>query len=114
MLKRVRNLTKSTVPVYTLRMANTFWSRLKGLLGTNSLPAGQGLLITPCNSIHMFGMRYAIDVAFLDGDLRVLKISHSLPPGTTASCRGSAHALELPAGTLLNTCTTVGDRLIIE
>ncbi len=111
---RVRNVTKNTYPVDDLRIANTFWSRLKGLLGTNSLPAGQGLLITPCDSIHMFGMRYAIDVIFLDRTYRVLKALHSLPPGTAAGCRGSAHVLEVPAGVLINTHTAVDDQLIIE
>jgi uncharacterized membrane protein (UPF0127 family) len=62
----------------------------------------------------MFGMRYAIDAIFLDPTFRILKISHSLPPGATARCPGSAHVLEIPAGTSFNTCTMEGDQLIIE
>lgn len=110
----VRNITKNTFLVCDLRIAKTFVSRLKGLLGTSSLPTGQGLLITPCDSIHMFGMRYAIDVVFLDSSFRAMKVVHGLPPGATAGCPGSTHTLELPTGTLLNTHTTVGDQLIVE
>lgn len=112
-LKRICNTTKDTLLVQDLRVADTFWSRLKGLLGTASLPAGKGLLITPCSSIHMFGMRYAIDVIFLDRDFKVLKILHSLPPGAAARCPGSAHVLELPGGTLLNTGISLNDQLTI-
>jgi uncharacterized membrane protein (UPF0127 family) len=109
----VRNLTKGSVLVTDLRIADSFWSRLKGLLGTASLPSGQGLLITPCNSIHMFGMQYAIDVVFLDTNFRVLKVLHTFPPGQAAACTGSAHVLELPAGVLIQTHTAVGDQLTV-
>lgn len=112
-LIRVQNLTASTILAEDLRFANTFWSRLKGLLGTSCLPPGQGLLITPCNSIHMFGMRYAIDVIFLDHTLQVMKLLHTFPPGKMACCPGSAHVLELPAGILTTTCTSIGDQLCI-
>lgn len=110
----MKNISKNTVLASDLRIANTFWSRLKGLLGTNYLPEGKGLLITPCNSIHMFGMRYAIDVVFLDSAWRVLKVLHQFPPGKTAACPGSAQVLELPVGTLIQTRTTVGDQLLPE
>lgn len=112
-VKQMCNKTNNAPLVQQLRIADTFWSRLKGLLGTSSLPAGHGLLITPCSSIHMFGMRYAIDVVFLDRSYRVLKILHSLPPGGAARCPGSAHVLELPSGTLLNTTVSVNDQLTI-
>lgn len=112
-LKRIGNTTRNTLLVQDLRVANTFWSRLRGLLGTASLPAGQGLLITPCSSIHMFGMRYALDVIFLDRDFKVRKILYSLPPGATARCPGSAHVLELSGGTLSHTAVSLNDQLTI-
>jgi len=111
--RSVRNLTTNTILVIDLRVADTFWSRLRGLLGTSSMPAGQGLLITPCNSIHMFGMRYALDVVFLDKNLQIIKLLHALSPGKTAYCPGSAHVLELPAGILADSLTKIGDQLSI-
>lgn len=111
--KRIYNTTNNTLLVQNLQVADTFWSRLKGLLGTASFPAGQGLLITPCRSIHMFGMRYAIDVVFLDRDFKVLKILHSLPPMATARCPGSRHVLELPGGTLAKIALSLSDQLTV-
>ena len=91
--------------------ADTLLSRLRGLLGTTSLPAGQGLLITPCNSVHMIGMKYAIDVVFLDKEFTVLKIVSCLQPYSFAGCWQAVAALELPAGTIATTKTQVGHRL---
>lgn len=113
MFLRITNVTRGTELGTGIGLANTFWQRLKGLLGTRSLLPGQGLLISPCDSIHMFGMQYAIDVAFLNSSYRVIKIVSAIPPGKATSCPGSSHALELPAGTLLATHTAVGDQLQI-
>jgi uncharacterized protein len=107
----VINLTNGSILVADLRIADSLWSRRKGLLGTTSLPSGYGLLLTPCDSIHMFGMQYAIDVVFLAANFRVLKALHTFLPGQAAACAGSAHVLELPAGILIQTHTAVGDQL---
>ena len=92
-----------------LKIADSFWSRLKGLLGTKELPIGEALLIRPCNNIHMFGMKYSIDVIFADTANQVLKTFVGLAPGKIASCRGAAYVVELPCGTLQNTGTVTGD-----
>jgi uncharacterized protein len=110
----VRNLTKGSILVADLRIADSFWSRRKGLLGTTCLPSGQGLLLTPCNSIHMFGMQYAIDVVFLATNFCVRKALHTFIPGQAAACAGSAHVLELPAGILIQTQTAAGDQLKVS
>lgn len=91
--------------------ADTLFSRLKGLLGTEGLPDGQGLLITPCNSVHMIGMKYAIDVVFLDEKLAVHKTVSCLRPYSFAVCRQAVAALEIPAGTIAATKTQVGHML---
>jgi len=104
-LKRFR----ATVPargatlVRAGRVAARFWPRLRGLLGTSGLAPGDGLLITPCSSVHMFGMGYAIDVVYLDGQDRVAGIDHSLAPGR----------IELPAGACAEAGLQVGDQLAI-
>ncbi len=56
------------------------WDRMRGLLARAPLGVGEGLLIAPCNGIHTVGMRYAIDVVFIDRDGRVLRVTRALPP----------------------------------
>jgi uncharacterized membrane protein (UPF0127 family) len=90
-------------------------ARLKGLLGRSTIETGEGLHIAPCNSIHMFFMRFAIDVAFLDKDRRVVRAIHSIRPWRATRVYLAAHsALELPAGTLAQTGTCEGDQLRFE
>lgn len=103
------NRTRGTVVSPHLRLADTFFSRLRGLLGTSSLPEGEALLIRPCNNIHMFGMRYAIDVVFASPTGQVLKTVPSLQPGRIASCKGAAYVVEMPCGTIGRTETVIGD-----
>lgn len=82
--------------------ADTVWLRLRGLLGRPRLAAdgSQALLIVPCSSIHTFGMRYPLDVVFLDRAWRVLGWRERLGPWRAALCRGAAMTLELHAGAL--------------
>ncbi len=84
-----------------LRPAHTHWTRLKGLLGTRSLEPGDGLWIKPCQQVHMFGMRYAIDVVFLDEHHCVVGAVAGLAPGKISpNVRRATSVLELPEGTL--------------
>ena len=108
---KVLNQTKDTILVEQLRLANSFFRRLKGLLGTRELPKGEALLIRPCNAIHMFGMRYALDIAFVSRENRILQTIRALQPGQTAKCSQAAYVLELPCGTLDATGTEPGDVL---
>jgi hypothetical protein len=82
-----------------LRTGNAL-ERMRGLLGRPPLRPGQGLLIDPCAAVHMFGMGYAIDVAFLARDGRIEKLVPGLAPWHVASCRGARMTLELPAGAI--------------
>ena len=110
---RLINRTRGTVVALRLRLAETFFSRLRGLLGTSLLPEEEALLIRPCNNIHMFGMRYAIDVAFASSTGQVLKTVRSLEPGRMAYCKGAAYVVEMPCDTLARTATRVSDILAI-
>ncbi len=95
-------------------VANTFWTRLKGLLGAPPLSPGEGMLLDPCQAVHMYGMKQALDVAFLGIEGRVLALYHDLRPGQRSKYHGKARqALELPVGTLRQTDTRVGDRLVV-
>ena len=71
---------------------------MKGLLGRKSLDAGEGLLIRPASSIHMFFMRFPIDAVFLDGDLAVRKVHAELKPWRVAFARGAKSVVELASG----------------
>jgi uncharacterized membrane protein (UPF0127 family) len=94
-------------------LANRFLTRLRGMLARPALLPGEGLLLSPCSSIHMLGMRYPVDVAFLDRTGAVVAIYPSVQPGLTArGHRNAAHALELPAGALQESGTVVGDVLV--
>jgi uncharacterized protein len=73
-------------------------ARLLGLAGIEPERAGGGLLIPRCASVHSFGMRFALDLFFLDGAERPLMVRRSLPPRRLAWCRGAVAVLEVPAG----------------
>jgi uncharacterized protein len=89
------------VLVPDLEIASSSWARFVGLMGRAELPAGRGLWIEPCNSIHMFFMRFAIDVLFLDRAGRVKRVMLHLKPWRVSPIVfGSRTTVELPAGTL--------------
>ena len=91
-------IQKNGEPIAQVWNANTYFARLRGLLG-RSLEEGGGLLLTPCGSIHTFGMRYAIDAVYLDKAGRVLRVDEALPAGKAwPRARGAKRVLELPAG----------------
>lgn len=83
-----------------IQLADRFFSRLKGLLGRTELPRGEGLWIKPCNSIHCFGMKFPIDVLFLDGIHQIMAVGEHIQPGKYVSHKGAKSVLELPAGTV--------------
>ncbi len=83
-----------------LELADTPVTRMIGLLGRSGLQQGQGMRFEPGGSIHTMFMRFSIDVIFLDGDDRVLKLVHSLRPWRFARAGGTRALVELPAGTL--------------
>ncbi len=95
-----------------IKLADSFWSRFKGLMFKNFLPADEGLLITPCNSVHTFSMRFEIDIIFIDEGGLILAIEHSLPANkVTKPLKGCVKILELAAGTAQKLNFKVGDQL---
>ncbi len=109
-----RDATTGAVLAERLRPAHTHWTRLKGLLGTRSLAPGDGLWLRPCRQVHMIGMRYAIDVLFLDDDRRVVGVISGLQPGKISpKIARATSALELPDGTLARLGVTEGAQIQI-
>jgi hypothetical protein len=113
MSRQVINKTTNAVLANRVITAASFWARLKGLLGTKSLPSGEALLIKPCNGIHTIGMRYAIDVLFISASWQVLKVVPEVAPMRGAVCFAAAMVLELPAGTVAEFGVSVGHQLTI-
>jgi uncharacterized membrane protein (UPF0127 family) len=112
---KIRNLTKNTVVCEQALLADNFWTRAKGLMFRKDWEGFDGLLLSPCRSIHTFGMRMEIDVCFLDPEHRVMKSLYALGPWRSAQGGWQSHStLELPAGTLERTGTGAGDRLVLE
>jgi hypothetical protein len=95
-------------------LADTALARVRGLLGRSSLATGEGILLRPASSVHTAFMRFAIDVVFLDRDLRVLKIASHLRPWRTAARRKAHAVLELPAGEATRRGLELGDRLVAD
>lgn len=93
------NKTKNIIAVQHVEHAKTYLSRLTGLLGRSALRGGHGLLLDPCNAIHMMFMRFSIDAVFIDKDNRVKHIERGLRPWRFSKVvRGAKTTLELPAG----------------
>ena len=107
------NESRDVLLAERLTVADTFWKRLRGLLGTREWPEGNAFLLRPCNSVHMFGMKYCLDVLFLDRQNIVLAAVESLAPGRLKLCRGAKCVVELPDGTVRRTGTRCGDQLQI-
>ena len=111
----VLNRTRGTTVASSVDLADTPKARRMGLLRHEALKPGEGLWIYPTQAIHTFGMKYPIDVAFLDRRLRIKRIYHQLAPSRlTKFVWGAKSVLELPSGSLAKTRTTVGDELQIS
>jgi len=108
------NATKKTVLSDNCHFANTVLKRMVGLLNRGQFGKGEGLLFDRCYGIHTFGMRFAIDVLFLDKDLHVIRAVRALPPFRTCVVRKSVYVLEVPVGALDASQTTEGDQIQIR
>lgn len=86
--------------------------RMRGLLGRDGLAPGEGMLIDPTPSVHMFFMRFPVDVVFVDRSQTIVKVVHGLRPWRMAGARRATAALELPAGAAAG--LEPGDTLVLE
>ena len=107
---RADNVTRGRPLATSVEVADSPWSRLRGLIGRPPLQAGEGLLIEPCSGIHTFFMGFTIDVVFLDAEGYVVAALGSIAPWRlTRIYPGAAAALELPPDTVATTGTVAGD-----
>jgi uncharacterized protein len=108
------NQTRQAYLATALAVADTHWTRLRGLLGlrSNDFRNGSGLWIVPCHGVHTLGMGFPIDVVYLDRSMTVIYIQHDLQPWRFAPVRTqAASVLELPGRTAAETNTAVGDKI---
>jgi uncharacterized membrane protein (UPF0127 family) len=109
---RARNVTRDTILAERVEVAETSEDRRRGLLGRTGFDAGTGLWLVPCEWIHMFGMKFPIDVVVLDRKGVVVGVQEALKPGRVGRLFWRAHStLELPPGTIRASCTAKGDRI---
>ena len=114
-MPRIIDETRGTVVAQDVRLADGIWSRFWGLMGRKSLADGAGLLLKPSFSIHTAFMRFPIDIVYLDGALRVVKVVPELKPFRMSAAFGGAHsALELNAGAASRAGVQAGDQLVLE
>lgn len=108
----VKNRTKNNIFLKEAEVADTFFTRLRGLLGRKSLDMDTGLVITSCNSIHMIGMKFPIDVIFLDKDKIVC---HVLPNmkimQVSPIIKNAQYAIECPVGTIKSKNIEINDKI---
>lgn len=108
------NKSKKNIIVENLFLADSFWSRMKGLMGKKDLPEDEGLLLVPCNSVHSMFMRFPIDLLFLNRELRVIKIIDRFKPWkATPIIRDCYQVVELKAGVASKKGVTIKDELDI-
>jgi len=110
------NRTRRAHLATALAVADTHWTRLRGLLGlgSNDFRNGSGLWIVPCHGVHTLGMGFPIDVLYLDRGLKVVDLRPEVRPWRfTPVLRHATSVLELPCGTAAETNTAVGDTIEI-
>ena len=109
---RVVNESRHSVLGGHIVLADTLFSRLRGFLFRGRPGVGEGLFLAPCKGVHMYFMRFPLDVLFIDQTGLVIAAHPGLEPGKrTPVYRNAMYALELPNGAIADTGTSVGDRL---
>lgn len=107
----VRNLTRKTTLADRASAADTSAKRRTGLLKHERLESGEGLWIVPCEGVHTFGMKFAIDVVFISKKRTVVKLRPNMVKRRIAFSLRAHSVLELPVGVIESTGTQVGDQL---
>jgi uncharacterized membrane protein (UPF0127 family) len=111
------NRTRQRYLASDLSIAQTHWTRLRGLLGVSpdDFRNGRGLWIRPCRGVHTLAMRFPIDVVYLNRAGTVVHLEHNLLPWRFSPVRmQAASVLELPSHTVASTETAVGDSIEIK
>jgi uncharacterized membrane protein (UPF0127 family) len=112
---QVQNQTRGQLLITHGELAETFWARLRGLMGRSSLRDGEGLILKGDKSIHTFFMKFPIDVIYADRTWRVVRLGPAMLSNRIGPIvPRAAYILELPVGVIQATGTAVGDQLIAQ
>ncbi|MDR3552122.1 MAG: DUF192 domain-containing protein [Clostridia bacterium] len=115
MMKQCRAICNGRAVAGRIDVADSFFTRLRGLMYTKSLGDRYGLLLSPCGAVHTFGMRYAIDVVYLSASGEVLRVECAMQPRRAGrAVPGSRQVLELAAGEARQIGIARGDILKFE
>jgi uncharacterized protein len=112
---KIINRSRDAVLADKARIADTFFSRLVGLLNRSSLNPGEALIISPSNSIHSFFMRFTFDALFLDRNKRVIALIPGFKPFRTSRIYfKGVITIELPEGAIQASKTQIKDEIVIQ
>ena len=112
---RIFNTTKNKIVVERVIIADSFLSRMIGLLNHKTLSPTEALMITRCQSIHMFFMRFPIDAIFVGKNNRVVGLVYNIKPFQLSPIFLKAiFVIEVAAGVILKSKTAIGDTLALE
>lgn len=111
-MAKLVNQTQNCEILQNLSVADSFWSRLVGLLGRKQLTVDDGMWFDRCNSIHTFGMRFSLDLIFLDPSMKVKALRKNVAPGRmTWPVFGAKSVVEIASGSLETMKISIGDQL---
>ena len=111
----VYNKTKETFLAFRVKIADSFVSRLIGLLGKKVLKPDGGVWIVPANAVHTIGMLFPFDLVLIDKDLKVVGLRELVRPFRVTRPNFRAESvIELPAHAISKSRTEVGDQLMIK
>jgi uncharacterized protein len=108
---KIVNLTRLSILADRVDVADSAAQRNQGLLGRDGLEAGEGLWIVPCEAVHTIGMRFPIDLVYVDRAKRVRKVRSGVPPWRMSACLSAHSVVELASGTVRESHTQAGDKL---
>lgn len=108
---KIVNTSRNAVLALNAEVADSGPARSRGLLGRDRLASGEGLWIVPCEAVHTFGMRFPIDLVYVNRKMVVKKVCSHVRPWRISGCLRAHSVIELPAGTVRATQSQSGDRL---
>jgi len=111
----VTNLNNGYTLAFAGVWAATFFKRFRGLLGKKEIRQGEALVLYPCHAVHCIGMRFVIDVVFLDRSGQVIYVIERMKPGSFSPViKEASCVVELPAGQVSRSETMLGHTLRIK
>ena len=114
-MKKIIIIKNNKVITKNAELADSFFSRFRGLMFRKSIAEDYALYITPCNQIHMLNMRFAIDVIYLDKNGRVVKIDMNVQPNKICKTVKNAHSvIEMKSFASENFGINIGDMINVR